>query len=165
MLRLSRALPQTTLALLGVMVASTLVLAAFSGPALSAEHSANPAPIQQASQPFAPVDDTNNPGQIDQVIANFAGQSATQHFSAAEDYYGAGRYDQAMVEYTRAIKLLPDLFPAYHGRGQAHAALNQMDLALADYEKTLQINPNYAQAYLDRGALYFSLPRPRGTLL
>ncbi len=43
---------------------------------------------------------------------------------------------------------------AYHNRGLAYAAKDELDGAVADYTKAIELNPNYGPAFEDRGRVY-----------
>jgi tetratricopeptide (TPR) repeat protein len=50
------------------------------------------------------------------------------------------QYDQAITEYTEAIKL----YPQYAGRGHAYNGKKDYDRAIADYSQALRIDPDHA---------------------
>jgi tetratricopeptide (TPR) repeat protein len=61
------------------------------------------------------------------------------------------RLDEAIADYTQAIKVNPGLMDAYYDRGVARAKKADFDGALADFNKAVELNPNYAVAYYNRG--------------
>src|SRR5438034_3067276 len=66
----------------------------------------------------------------------------------------AGRTQEALADFDRAIALDGNYTQAHANRGQAHRQGNRLDLALADYNKALALDQNYAAAYLGRGQVY-----------
>ena len=66
----------------------------------------------------------------------------------------AGRNQEALADFDKAIALDANYAQAYANRGQVHRQMKQLDLALADYNKALAIDQNYAAAYLGRGQVY-----------
>src|SRR5436305_40290 len=63
----------------------------------------------------------------------------------------AGRTQEALADFDRAIALDGNYTQAHANRGQVHRQANRLDLALADYNKALTLDQNYAAAYLGRG--------------
>ena len=55
-------------------------------------------------------------------------------------------YDQAIADYTQAIRLNPNYALAYYNRGNVYYRKGDYDRAIADYEAVLRINPNDADA-------------------
>ncbi|MCC6758431.1 MAG: tetratricopeptide repeat protein [Candidatus Omnitrophica bacterium] len=67
----------------------------------------------------------------------------------------AGRYQDAIAEYTRSIETTPAFWGAYFDRGNLYREIGKYPLAIADYTKVLKILPGYAEAYENRGTAYF----------
>jgi len=65
-----------------------------------------------------------------------------------------GQYDQAISDFSRAIKADPRLAPAYNNRGAAYLYKAQYDQAISDLNKAIEIDPRMAQAYNNRGWAY-----------
>ena len=63
-------------------------------------------------------------------------------------------YDKAIVHYTAAIDLNPELAEAYYNRGLAYAKKGEFDLAIQDFNTAIDLNPEYAKAYNNRGIAY-----------
>ncbi len=62
--------------------------------------------------------------------------------------------EQAIVEFNKAIKLVPTYAEAYNLRGDAYRDERKYDQAILDYNKALELNPNSAGAYAGRGSAY-----------
>lgn len=82
----------------------------------------------------------------------------------AQDYFRRGfrateegRKEDAVNEYTEAIKLDPDYIPAYNNRGNLYRDLNEHEKAFKDFNKAIELDPLYAKAYNNRGLLYQDL--------
>src|ERR1700682_1255130 len=66
----------------------------------------------------------------------------------------AGRPQDALADFNKAISLDPNYAQAYANRGLVQRQMNRLDQAIADYNKALAIDPSYAVAYLGRGIVY-----------
>ena len=66
------------------------------------------------------------------------------------------KYELALDDYNKAIKLNPNHANAYNNRGNLYYDLQKYDLALADYDKAIEINPNFAILYNNRGGVYYN---------
>lgn len=66
----------------------------------------------------------------------------------------AGRYEEAISAYGRAIDLKPDYSNAYYGRGTAYSNLGRYSEALKDFNITIALNPNDPGPYVVRGLTY-----------
>jgi len=65
-----------------------------------------------------------------------------------------GNWDQAIADYTEAIRLKPDFFVAYLNRGTAQRKKGEVDLAIADYTRAIQEKADLYDAYTLRGICY-----------
>ena len=85
-----------------------------------------------------------------------------QAYNTRGSVYGqAGRYEQALADFDKAISLDAKYAQAYANRGLVHRQTRKLDLALADYNKALALDPAYAAALLGRGLVH----RQRGQLI
>ena len=64
-----------------------------------------------------------------------------------------GEYQEAIDDYTSAIKINPDDADAYVNRGAAYHNLGKHQEAIDDFNTAIKINPDYAKAYYNRGML------------
>src|SRR5215510_13398669 len=67
------------------------------------------------------------------------------------------QYDRAIRDYSHAIKLRPEFWIAYDGRGLAHANALNFDLAIKDYDQAIKLKPDAAKAYYHRGLAKFGI--------
>ncbi|HTU23231.1 MAG TPA: tetratricopeptide repeat protein, partial [Gemmataceae bacterium] len=63
-------------------------------------------------------------------------------------------YEQALQEYTEALRLAPDCLTAYLERGRLYRSRGQLDQAIADFTAVLGIDDANSEAYLRRGHAY-----------
>jgi tetratricopeptide (TPR) repeat protein len=80
--------------------------------------------------------------------------------SKGEAYYGDGKYQLAINEYTAAIRLNPSSSGVYNNRGNAYFALGQYQRAIEDYGTAIKLDHypkhaiyqyNRAKAYIKEG--------------
>lgn len=64
-------------------------------------------------------------------------------------------YEKAIVHYTRALELKPDLPEVYTNRGNVYRDIGELDKAIVDYNSATELDPNDANAYNNRGNAYF----------
>ena len=79
------------------------------------------------------------------------------HIRRGNRHYDAGKYEDAIAEYTQAIALDPKYAAAYNNRGAANNNLGKYAEAIADYDQAIALDPKYAVAYNNRGAAYDDL--------
>ena len=83
--------------------------------------------------------------------------SADEHCVKGGHYVRKGQYEQAISEFTRAIKIEPRDIQAYRYRGAAYVEKGDLDKAIGDYTTAIKKNPRYALYALlliDRGNAY-----------
>ncbi|MEQ4719160.1 tetratricopeptide repeat protein [Nonomuraea sp. B19D2] len=68
----------------------------------------------------------------------------------------AGRTDEALADYTRAIEADPGYPDYYLERGNLLHRLGRPDEALADYEAVMRLSPPFPEAYYNRAELRFA---------
>jgi lipoprotein NlpI len=66
-----------------------------------------------------------------------------------------GNYDQAILDYTKAIEIDPKYAIAYNFRGAAYSHQGNFSQAISDLNKAIEINPKDAYAYFNRGLAYY----------
>ena len=76
--------------------------------------------------------------------------SAETHFNWGNTKYLMRNYGGAVLDYTKAIRLNPNV-PSYFNRGLAKYRMGQYSAAVVDYDKVLQLKNDFVQAYVNRG--------------
>ena len=76
-----------------------------------------------------------------------------EHDRIGRQRMGAGRYKEAIAEFTEAIRLDRRYAPAYNARGFAWYKLAQFSRSLDDLDKALELSPNYINAYRNRAVV------------
>ena len=79
------------------------------------------------------------------------------HFSLGEVLTRMGRYEEAIAEFRKAIKLRPDRIQYYNNLGAHLANLGRDQEAVEVFEQGLVANPGYFPIYRDLGYAYFNL--------
>jgi Flp pilus assembly protein TadD len=69
-------------------------------------------------------------------------------FADTVQHHQAGRIDEAVARYKRALMLKPYYAEAHNNLGVALVALGRMDGAVAHYERALILKPDYADAHM-----------------
>jgi tetratricopeptide (TPR) repeat protein/CHAT domain-containing protein len=71
----------------------------------------------------------------------------------------AGKVDDAVADFTRALELQPSLAAGHLGLGLAHAARSQLDSAITEYTAAIAADPDRATAYRKRADTFLELER------
>jgi len=66
----------------------------------------------------------------------------------------AGRIDEAIDRFGKAISMDPSDFMVYNNRGLAFHESGRGDLALADFDRAIALNPRSFEAYNNKGKVY-----------
>ncbi|TMS00787.1 tetratricopeptide repeat protein [Nonomuraea basaltis] len=78
------------------------------------------------------------------------------HANRAQLLAAAGRTDQALADYTRAVEADPGYPDYYLDRGNLLHRLGRAEEALADYEAVMRLSPPFPEAYYNRSELRFA---------
>ena len=70
-------------------------------------------------------------------------------------YAEAGRKEEAITSYKKAIVLNPDYAMAYFNLGNAYSSLGNRPEAITSYKKAIELNPGYAKAYYNLATIYY----------
>ncbi len=95
------------------------------------------------------------PAQPEPIAAKDLGTvsgSAQQHDMLGRQLTKAGRYREAIVELTEALRIAPDFTLALNARGFVLVLLHQWAPAIVDLDRAIRLNPKYANAYRVRAA-------------
>ena len=70
------------------------------------------------------------------------------------EYAKKGMFDEAIVEYTKAIQMNPNASSTYTNRGNAYYDKGSVEQAISDFGKAIQIDES-ALAYYSRSWVYY----------
>ncbi len=114
--------------------------------------------LQTSSTPEFISPSRNNSTADDHFIAGF------NLFVEPGDDFKKGK-QEAINEFTQAIRLRPKYLYAYFARAYIYDQLGQYTKAIEDYNQVVAIDPQYTEAYLNRGAIkYKNLGDSQGAL-
>jgi lipoprotein NlpI len=87
---------------------------------------------------------------------HIAGAALTgAYVKRGETYRDQGLYDQAISDFSQALKIAPGLAEAFNGRGLVFAKKGLYDRAVTEYGAALELKPDFAFAYTNLGRSYF----------
>ncbi len=81
-------------------------------------------------------------------------ETPEEYLSNGNDDFKSGNLDRAIVEYTKAIDINPNLAKAYDNRGVAYAQEGSLSRAIADFTMAITNNLKDAEAHNNRGHAY-----------
>jgi tetratricopeptide (TPR) repeat protein len=84
-------------------------------------------------------------------------KEADELYKKGEESFKKMDYDQAITEFTEAIRLDPNNDNAYYYRAFAYGQKGDYDHAIADYDKAIQIDPKHWGWYSARGNMYATI--------
>ena len=79
------------------------------------------------------------------------------YLNRGNTYCKLERYEEALADYSEAIRLNPEGPSAYVNRGNTYDDLERYEEALADYSEAIRLNPEDPSAYYNRGITYDDL--------
>jgi tetratricopeptide (TPR) repeat protein len=89
-----------------------------------------------------------------QKVPDIPAGTAEEYFNRGNQFRQQGNLEQAISDYTHAIRVYSKHAKAYYNRGNAYGKLGKIDEAIADYKKAVEINPRYTEAYYNLGNSY-----------
>ncbi len=72
-------------------------------------------------------------------------------------YVSTRNYEQAIIDFSRAVALDPHFAEAFHNRSTAHLLMGNYGQAAADASQAVQLAPEFVAAYVNRGIAYAGL--------
>jgi tetratricopeptide (TPR) repeat protein len=78
-----------------------------------------------------------------------------RHFTAGRKLYNKRKYNRALQEFDKAVKIDPSSFKAYLWRGRVYLKMGHYDKATADFKMVVKLKPDYARPYHNLGWLYY----------
>jgi len=79
---------------------------------------------------------------------------AREHYYKGNDLLDDGLVEEAIEEYSEAIRKKPDFLEAYFSRGYSFAELREYQRVIDDMDEVIEINPEFAPAYVERALSY-----------
>ncbi len=80
--------------------------------------------------------------------------SIDEYYNLGVAFFNNQQYDEAIVNFQKALNLNPNLLHAYNYLGNALQEKKQFDEAITYYQKAVQINHDDPTAYMNLGILY-----------
>ncbi len=80
--------------------------------------------------------------------------SARAHDNLGLAWMGVGKYDMALEEFDKVIRLNPQYYLAWYNAGVAYQIQGDLEKARQAYEESLKINPAYFRSYYNAGIVY-----------
>ena len=98
----------------------------------------------------------SEPASLDSFIE---GKLANEHGKLGDAYSDLGRYDQALEEYRKAVKLRPNFMDILTKIGTTLREKGDMAQAIETFTKAKEAGPKYVPAYIHLGMTYYSQGR------
>jgi tetratricopeptide (TPR) repeat protein len=80
-------------------------------------------------------------------------EKAQQLLGEGTKLVAAGKHEEAIKRFSKAIDLMPDFATAFTYRGSAKFDTGDLEGAYEDYTKAIEIDPTYAEPYDFRGRI------------
>ncbi len=81
---------------------------------------------------------------------------ANLHAQVADTYRGAGRFEEAIEEYKKALKLCPTYSDIRTKLGVCYREKGHHELSIKELSDTVRKNPNYQNALIQLGVSYYT---------
>lgn len=95
-------------------------------------------------------------GMIVIFLKPFIPGTSSYYYAKGNELANRGDFENAIVNFNKAIALNPEDSYFYTNRGFAFAELGDLASALADFNKAIELNPEDYIAYNNRGHVYYS---------
>jgi tetratricopeptide (TPR) repeat protein len=96
-------------------------------------------------------------GYLDEAVPLVDPATAEEYEVRASRRYDEGRYDQAIADYSAALRIDPQLTSAMLNRGWAFYLKEDYQTAMADFDAALKLDPEMRSAYQGRGSCHREL--------
>lgn len=94
------------------------------------------------------------PSIFAEVVQDIPAGTAEDYYNRGNKYREQGNLDQAIYDYTKALKVNSKHEKAYYNRANSYVKQGKLSEAIADYLKATEINPQYTEAYYNLGNTY-----------
>jgi len=94
------------------------------------------------------------PSIFAEKVPDIPAGTAEEYYNRGNQYRQQGNLDQAISDYSNAIRVYSKHAKAYYNRGNAYAKQDKLTQAVADFSKAVEINPQYTEAYYNLGNAY-----------
>jgi tetratricopeptide (TPR) repeat protein len=91
-------------------------------------------------------------------------KTAPQELKSAKEWivkgianHGGGHFDQAILDFEKAIALDPKSAEAFQGRGSANFRKGNLEKALADFNRAIELDQTLADAYVGRSGCHIKM--------
>jgi tetratricopeptide (TPR) repeat protein len=106
-----------------------------------------------------PVEPQRHPANRDKPdkskpVAKPDPKASTESVQSGDDHYRRGELDEALADYTEAIRLDPKNAEAYNNRALVYNKKGELDKAITDFNDAIKIRPNTPRLYNNRGLAY-----------
>jgi len=96
------------------------------------------------------------------IVNCYGAKDKDKNKDKAENFFNIGKQfslvengDQAIHNYSEAIKINPKMVKAYNNRGVAYIWKKQYNLAIADFDTAIKLDPKNGHAYNNRAVAHF----------
>jgi tetratricopeptide (TPR) repeat protein len=90
------------------------------------------------------------------VVKRLPGRVLIAHNNLGQVYSNKGMYDNAVVQFEKALAIDPNYAKAHNNLGLVYYAKGMFDEANAQFKNALTINPNLAEAYNNLGLVCYT---------
>jgi len=97
---------------------------------------------QHSLQQYDPKSETNQ----DQSLITDISQ-ANDHQEKGSKFYSAGKYAEAIAEFSEVIRIVPYEYAPYFNRAICYSLLHNDDAALQDFVRVTELKPDYTVTY------------------
>jgi tetratricopeptide (TPR) repeat protein len=86
------------------------------------------------------------------------------HNNLGRGLFAQGRIDEAVVEYTEALRISPGYADAHYNLGLARARSGRPQEAIGEFEEALRLKPDFAAAHNNLGGVLAGVGRPEAAI-
>ena len=98
------------------------------------------------AQRFVHREDSRNEGNQNQSLITDMTQ-ANEHQEKGSEFASAGKYEEAIKEYSEVIRIVPYEYAPYFNRATCYSLLYNDDAALPDFLRVAELKPDYTETY------------------